>query len=188
MADDTARERRRAYDREWTRKWRAENPEKAREVSRLNSRRWREKNPEAKAEEGKLYYEQHRDEVLRRQRERRQQRGPDRKKMQWTHGKNWQAASAVFWEAQEGCCYLCGDPLKSDTPQAVVIDHDHGCCPQRRSCDICRRGLACGRCNKLLGLANEDPARLRRIADALEAANALVQARLPRRPVQEAMF
>jgi hypothetical protein len=69
-----------------------------------------------------------------------------------------------------------------------VIDHDHSCCPQRRSCDICRRGLACGRCNKLLGLANEDPARLHRIANALEAANTLVQARLPGRPIQEAMF
>ena len=37
----------------------------------------------------------------------------------------------------------------------------------------------------LLGLADDDVVRLRRIADALEAANKLVQARMTGRPLQE---
>ena len=164
MADDTARERRRAYHREYQRKWREANRELAREVSREASRRYRSKFPEAEARDRRRY-----------------------EKMR-AHGANAQAVFAAFWGSQGGCCYLCGDPFPAETPSEAHIDHSHDCCPCGRSCDICRRGLACGRCNKLIGLADDDPVRLRRIADALEAANRIVAARLSGRPVQEVMF
>lgn len=77
---------------------------------------------------------------------------------------------ASIWSAQDGRCYLCGDPLDSNDPSGVHVDHDHSCCPKGRSCRICRRGLACRDCNLAIGHAGEDPARLRRIADRLEAA------------------
>ena len=136
----------------------------------------------------RIYQERHRGERLEEKREYHRRRAPLRDKMRRIHGGNWRAAFAAFWEAQEGRCYLCGDPLQQDTPQATVIDHDHSCCPTRRSCDICRRGLACGRCNKLVGLADESAVRLRRIADALEAANLLVQERLPGKMAQGELF
>ncbi len=164
MADDTARERRRAYNREWQKKWRAENPDLARRVSLESNRRRRAKDPLAEKQYRRRY-----------------------EKMR-AHGTNAQAVFTAFWGAQGGCCYLCGDPFPSKTPSEAHIDHSHDCCPYGRSCDICRRGLACGRCNKLIGLADDDPARLRRIADALEAANRSMTARLSGRPIQEVMF
>lgn len=77
---------------------------------------------------------------------------------------------AAMYRAQEGCCYLCGHELDIKTRNMTHIDHDHNCCPPEKSCAICRRGLACRGCNRAIGMADEDPARLRRMADALEAA------------------
>ena len=91
------------------------------------------------------------------------------------------------WEtmlaAQDGCCYLCGDPLPDD-PAKIAIDHDHRCCGPRRSCPACRRGLTHRACNQLIGLAAEDPARLHRIADKLAEA----QQRTGPFPEQPALF
>lgn len=164
MADDTARERQRAYNREWQRKWRAANPELARQVSREASRKSRAKDRNAER-------------IKRRRYEKMRRHGPDA-----------QAMFMKFWQAQDGCCYLCGDPLPPDDPHAVAIDHDHRCCPKERTCGVCRRGLACGRCNRLIGLADDDPERIRRIAAALEYAIKLVTERLARRETQEPLF
>lgn len=68
---------------------------------------------------------------------------------------------------QEGRCYLCNDPLN---PFDTHIDHARSCCEGARSCGKCVRGLACRWCNQGLGQFRDDPARLRRAADALEAA------------------
>jgi hypothetical protein len=178
----------RAKARERLRKWRAENPERARE----QTRRYREKHPEVGKRNRKLYIERHPEKEQERKRRLQQRRiaagklvVADRARK---HGVNWQEAFLQLWEAQGGRCYLCGDHLNRDEPHATVFDHHHACCPSRHTCDICRRGLACGRCNKLVGLADEDPERLRRIADALAAANELVLQRLAARPLQETMF
>lgn len=60
--------------------------------------------------------------------------------------------------AQGGRCAICdGRPRK----HLLAVDHDH------KTGEI--RGLLCSRCNhKLLGSANDDPARLRKAADYLE--------------------
>jgi hypothetical protein len=84
---------------------------------------------------------------------------------------------AALWDAQDGRCYLCGEPMIQGGASGACIDHDHSCCPEKRSCPVCRRGLACAGCNTSIGLAQDDPARLRRMADALEAANLLVNER-----------
>lgn len=59
---------------------------------------------------------------------------------------------------QDGRCAICGGkPRKYN----LSVDHDH------KTGEI--RGLLCSRCNhKLLGSANDDPARLRRAANYLE--------------------
>jgi hypothetical protein len=82
--------------------------------------------------------------------------------------------------AQEGNCYLCGEPLG----QRLIIDHDHSCCPEGSSCAACRRGLTCDRCNRLIGQVGDDPATLRRIADALEAVLVPTRARIADLPEQ----
>jgi Recombination endonuclease VII len=93
---------------------------------------------------------------------------------------------AQMREAQYGLCYLCGDPLPTDR-YFLAIDHDHRCCPLKRSCAFCRRGLTCHSCNVLIGHAKDDPARLRRIADNLEAAITAATPRIACKPAQLAL-
>jgi hypothetical protein len=75
-----------------------------------------------------------------------------------------------MFDAQGGCCYLCADPLPADKRQ-IHVDHDHVCCSSNRSCGTCIRGLACEGCNTGVGCFRDDPERMRRVADNLEAAN-----------------
>ena len=50
---------------------------------------------------------------------------------------------------QEGRCAICG----SEFPNGPNwhIDHDHNCCPGRRTCGRCVRGVLCAPCNQNLG-------------------------------------
>lgn len=100
----------------------------------------------------------------------------------YTHGRDIAEVFAAMWDAQHGLCYLCDDPLRPG--RETHIEHDHRCCPNAHSCAYCRRGLACHRCNAVTGHAGDDPARLRLIADRLEAASAAVTARLATKPQQ----
>jgi hypothetical protein len=128
------------------------------------------------------YYLANREHILARAKERRPQDLTAKKSYQ--AGTDWETLFNSFWETQGGKCYLCGDDLQRDVPKAVHLDHDHSCCPLARSCERCRRGLACQDCNRLIGWAKDDPDRLRRIADGLEAANEAVRSRMqqPRLP------
>lgn len=81
-------------------------------------------------------------------------------------------------DEQDGRCYLCDEPLELDQPRKVHIDHDHECCPRGTTCGQCIRGIACDPCNRGVGYFQDDPVRLRRVADALEAASSRVRARL----------
>lgn len=77
---------------------------------------------------------------------------------------------AAMYAQQEGLCYLCGRELDRSKPRSITMDHDHRCCPPTKSCATCRRGLAHSSCNFAIGQADDNPERLRRIADALEKA------------------
>lgn len=172
------------------------------------NRRWAEANPDRMRGYQQRYRAANRDRLLE---ERRQHRAANREKLneqaralsrknpkqrdQWSenrmrfvHGRDWGLWYEAAWAAQDGKCYLCGDPLDPDAYKAIVIDHDHRCCPPAKSCAVCRRGLACTLCNKLIGLAYDDVARLRRIADALEVAVSAFEERFTQVPQQDAMF
>ena len=51
-------------------------------------------------------------------------------------------------------CACCG--TNNPGQRTWHIDHDHSCCPDRKSCSKCIRGLICSRCNLMLGHAHDD--------------------------------
>lgn len=55
---------------------------------------------------------------------------------------------------QQGLCAMgCGS-------SATHTDHDHSCCPGKKGCGRCFRGILCHPCNIMLGLARDDKDRL----------------------------
>ena len=71
-----------------------------------------------------------------------------------------------FLEKQKGICPICKEPPNSKNP--FVPDHDHSCCPGRKSCGKCVRGLIHRTCNAAIGLLKDDPKILREAAKYLE--------------------
>jgi Recombination endonuclease VII len=110
----------------------------------------------------------------------RRQKERDPEFSRWAHIKHRYGLDREAFEAiaaaQDGCCYLCGQSLdltqrrSARDSHSFHVDHDHGCCPGSRSCGKCIRGLACEPCNRGLGAFGDDPERMRRAADRLEAA------------------
>lgn len=62
---------------------------------------------------------------------------------------------------QSGLCFLCEQPEskvhRSGTSMRLAIDHDHRCCPDKKSCGKCVRGLLCYECNLFLGKIEMKP-------------------------------
>ena len=71
-------------------------------------------------------------------------------------------------DEQGGVCRICGKPEtgrhQSGTLRRLAVDHDHKCCPGKKSCGKCVRGLLCGRCNSAIGLIDESLAVLESMA------------------------
>lgn len=132
-------------------------------------RRWREAHPEKVQEYngGPLYKSGYR--------------------LKYMYGLTPESWARRFAE-QDGCCYLCSEPLDLSNPRKIHVDHDHSCCRGIRSCGKCIRGLACEPCNRAIGLLGDNPERIMRVAARLAAANAEVAARLAAKPVQAELF
>lgn len=86
------------------------------------------------------------------------QRGYNRERwVRVNFGITWDEYESLLADQNFRCAICGGKPRK----HALAVDHDH------RTGEI--RGLLCSRCNhRLLGAANDDPARLRKAADYLE--------------------
>lgn len=59
----------------------------------------------------------------------------------------------ALYEAQGGRCALC--QRATGKTRRLSVDHNHKCCPGRKSCGRCVRGLLCRPCNTLLGRARD---------------------------------
>lgn len=73
------------------------------------------------------------------------------------------AAYNALHEQQRGGCAICNMPESEywrGTLRKLAVDHNHTTGENRR--------LLCGRCNKMIGLAREDPEILRAGAAYLE--------------------
>jgi hypothetical protein len=144
---------------------------KAREYARKNRDKLNEQRRQLRARDGDRIREAERE--YNRNKPRKRDRMKDARDR---HGP-WAAEDwAAMWDAQEGRCYLCGEEMLPEE-EKIDVDHDHSCCRQGKSCRNCRRGLAHHHCNVVIGFAGDSPDRLRRIADALEAAQLTLKQR-----------
>jgi hypothetical protein len=76
----------------------------------------------------------------------------------WKFGLTPEAFDALL-AAQGGRCAICGtdDPKRGNRVSTWTVDHDHGCCPGKKSCGRCVRGLLCSPCNRGIGILGDDP-------------------------------
>jgi len=180
---DKLREQRREYyeqNKEIVKAQRATYYEQNRETVRQRQDVYREQRQDKIREQRREYYLRNRDELNARAREKYQRnRATENERSKLRSLKNrhglYPEDRDVMWDAQDGRCYLCGGELERG--RRSHVEHDHSCCGKDRSCPVCRRGLACWECNFVVGYARDDPARLRRIADALETAQRGVEKR-----------
>src|SRR5258706_1567804 len=192
-------EKRREYQREYTRKRRASGvyAERERELRKL----WLENHPgyqrqrylgnrDAVIKRSRQWELEHPDQLRKTTREyerKLRQLSPERQSTQARrftmlkrHGmrpEDW----ATMWAAQGGRCYLGDEKMQ---PDEAHVDHDHRCCPKDVTCARCRRGLAHRECNWLIGLAADDPGKLHTIARNLEIVLPIVTERLAGKPEQ----
>lgn len=90
--------------------------------------------------------------------ERARGRSPEqiRRQRLWTwHRLRWEEYEALL-ESQGGVCKVCKNPEPAGHGR-FHVDHDHNCCPTKKSCGKCIRGLLCSRCNPMIGMAKDDP-------------------------------
>ena len=66
---------------------------------------------------------------------------------------------------QNGVCKAC---RRVPDARGFCVDHDHKCCPGPTSCGKCVRGLLCGKCNSILGFANDQKYTLLQLADYID--------------------
>ena len=71
-------------------------------------------------------------------------------------------------EWQQGHCPVCRELLCLLKSRSCATDHDHACCPEGGFCEKCARGVLCGLCNRMLGLAKDRTKILRRGATYLQ--------------------
>lgn len=96
------------------------------------------------------------------------------------------AAYRALLEQQGGVCRICRKPEtathQSGTLRRLGVDHDHKCCPGKKSCGKCVRGLLCARCNSAIGLFDEDRAILLAAAEYVSGPTIPVAVPKSRRP------
>lgn len=110
---------------EWGRDYRKNNRERIRVEWAAGEVRRRERDPEGEAAKRWRYYLKYRFNIT-----------PEQ------YGK--------MLEEQEGLCGMCHKP--ESHYKRLAVDHDRRCCPLKRSCGKCVRGLLCSSCNTKFGL------------------------------------
>lgn len=69
---------------------------------------------------------------------------------QWGQHRLTEDEFSEMREGQNNRCAIC-----REQKEIFVVDHDHECCPGRRSCGGCVRGLLCRNCNSMIGFAKD---------------------------------
>jgi transketolase len=126
--------------KESKRKYRERHPERARE----QNRKWREAHPDQLKEQKRRWYLANRDRVALQRRKYLYSILPD--------------TYAQLLMTQNGVCAICGG---NRNKQALGVDHNH--------ITGSVRGLLCGKCNVIIGMADDDSGILRKAIEYLDA-------------------
>jgi len=59
-----------------------------------------------------------------------------------------------IFNSQGGTCKICKNPEKDG--KRLSVDHNHNCCSGPITCGKCIRGLLCSRCNRTLGMVEDN--------------------------------
>lgn len=142
------------------------SPEEKRERNRIKAANRRARYPEKVREYNrKLWaknYEKDRERILEQKRE-WSAKNPEKRRGYWLknqYGITLEQYQAMF-EEQGGLCAACHEPQEEN--ELLYVDHDH------KTGKV--RGLIHINCNSAIGLAGDDPIRLRLLADYLEWRN-----------------
>jgi hypothetical protein len=74
-----------------------------------------------------------------------------RAKWMYLYGITEEQYDALLKTQGDGCA-ICGRTQEENgRGYYLSVDHDHTCCPGKRSCGKCVRGLLCLRCNNNMG-------------------------------------
>ena len=67
--------------------------------------------------------------------------------------------------SQGGVCFLCN--THPGDGKNLSVDHDHRCCPGRRSCGKCVRALLCVNCNNKMGWYDRHKEKIDKLTSAM---------------------
>jgi len=135
-----------------------------REVKRKSNKRIAESDPDGWAERRRRYVDSYK------------KRNPERvarKRWQYYLKSRFNITPEQYlgmYESQGGVCAACGRE-SNGADRRLSVDHDHSCCPGKKSCGKCVRGLLCGNCNTALGLLGEDLNTIEKIANYIKEHN-----------------
>lgn len=120
--------------REYSREYYQNNRDKINEYYQKN----REKIRQRKAKYHKKYYAKNRDKIIERT-------------AAWQRWKNYKVTRDFIVNKP---CEICG--TTDFGKQGPCVDHDHECCPDKKTCGKCIRGVLCSHCNRMLGCAKDN--------------------------------
>jgi hypothetical protein len=119
------------------------NPERNRE----RASEWYEDNREKALETRRAYYRNNKHKW------KKSERTPEQKRqdmLKHRYSMTNEQYNALL-KKQNSACAIC-----FSKQEILHVDHNHKCCSTRKTCGNCVRGLLCARCNKALGLFQDD--------------------------------
>jgi len=78
----------------------------------------------------------------------------------------------LMLKTQNYSCAICKNKAvlhKSKKYYMLCVDHNHNCCPYKKTCGKCIRGLLCDRCNRAIGSFKDSPSVLSAAAKYLKS-------------------
>ena len=148
----------------------AKNKEEKREYNRT----YREENHQAILQQKSEYRDENRETINEKQRRRRKEAPLMFRQIELK--KSFKIDLAKFNQMlaeQGGVCAGCGTSEPKGAYNQWVVDHDHACCPKKRTCGKCVRGILCHHCNATLGWSQENIKRLLGLISYLQAKRTL---------------